>query len=207
MLLPWVMMLTFLLLFFVLYLSQGSLLYYSAAIMTERAAFGWSNSAKDVRTGEYPPDAYDGLYWRLTDDSLVQGLFGLVGGEGGVEVRVEPGMPAGEGTAPEDKLRKTAFETAAVHRLGTGTLSYRNIGIKREIGTDMASLWIAEPLQWLRESGPAEAGVSALIVEPAEFVRSFDLIRYYAAKMKSAPQGRDSYRAEAKEALDKRRRS
>jgi len=207
MLLPWVLMVTFLVLFFALYISQGTLLYYSSSIMAERAAFVWSNSAKDIRTGEYPQGSYDGLYWRLTDDRLVQGLFGLVAGDEGVRVEVGPGMEAGRtGSSPADKLRRAAAETGAVHRVGTGTIGYRNIGIKREVEAEMESVWIAEPLQWLRGGGPAEAGISALIVEPAEFVRTFDLIRYYEAKIRQAPEGRQRYQAQAGEALSNRKR-
>ncbi|XID93068.1 TadE family protein [Paenibacillaceae bacterium WGS1546] len=205
MVMPWVLMLTFMMLLFALYLSQGSILYYSSSIMTERAAFAWSNSAKNIRTGAYPPGQYDGLYWRLTDDGLVQSLFGLAGGDGDIRVDVYPGMPAREGSSAADKLGRAGDSTAAGHRLGTGSLSYRNTGIKREIFADMDSAWLPEPLVRFRGGGAARAGVSALIVEPAEFLRAFDLVRYYGAKMKLAPEGEESYRRQAGEILNKRR--
>jgi len=205
MLLPWVMMLTFMTLLFALYVSQGALLYYSSSVMTERAAFGWANSSSSVRTGAYPPDRYDGLYWRLTDDGLLQSLFGLATGESGALVEVYPGMTDGAGDSPSDKLRRAAYATTASHRVGLGTLSFRNIGIKREIDAELVSTWLPSPLVRFRGGSPAESSVSALVVEPAEFLRTFDLIRYYAAKMQQAPEGKDKYRAQAGEVLSKRK--
>ncbi|TVX98221.1 pilus assembly protein [Cohnella terricola] len=205
MLLPWVLMMTFLLLFFALYIAQGTLLYYSSSIMTERAAFNWSNSFKKVSTGAYPQGQYDGLYWRLTDDRLVQGLFGLATGGGETSVEVYPDMQGSEGSSAASKLVRVASATAGSHRVGSGEISYRNIGIKREIRAGLASVWLAEPLVRLRGGGAAEAEVSALVVEPAEFLRTFDLIRYYAAKMSRYSEGAEKYRAEAADVLSKRK--
>ncbi|WP_391571582.1 pilus assembly protein [Cohnella sp.] len=205
MLLPWVMMLTFMLILFALYISQGALLYYSSSIMTERAAFNWSNSSADTRTGGYPEGQVDGLYWRLTDDALLQSLFGLASGEAGTQVEVYPGMAGGEGAAAAEKLKRAAYETSAKHHVGSGQLSYRNIGIKREIHAELISSWLSVPLVRFKGGGPAEAKVSALVVEPAEFVRSFDLVRYYAAKLRNAPEGEEKYRSQAEEVLGKRK--
>ncbi|WP_239614771.1 hypothetical protein [Cohnella mopanensis] len=203
---PWVLMMTFLLLLFSLFISQGALLYYSSSIMAERAAFTWSNSAKNSITGAYPEGQYDGLYWRLTDDNLVQGLFGLVSGNEGTEVDVYPGMSGGEGYAAVDKLRRAGYDSASSSLVGTGDMSYRNVGIKREIGVRLTSDWVAQPLIWLRGGGAAQTDVTALVVEPTEFLRTFDLIRYYAAKMKNSSEGASAYRDKAGEVLNKRKK-
>ncbi|PRX71522.1 hypothetical protein B0G52_10815 [Cohnella sp. SGD-V74] len=205
MLLPWVMMLTFMLLLFALYISQGALVYYSSSVMTERAAFGWSNSSSDSLTGGYPAGEYDGLYWRLTDDALVQSLFGLASGEAGIRVEVYPGMAPGEGGSAADKLKSAAYAASAKHRVGSGELGYRNFGIKREIDAELVSSWFSVPLARFKGGGAADAKVSALVVEPAEFVRSFDLVRYYAAKLRNAPEGKEKYRSQAGEVLNKRK--
>ncbi|MFC4601020.1 hypothetical protein [Cohnella hongkongensis] len=207
MLLPWVVMLTFLLLLFSLYMSQGALLYYSSAVMAERAAYSWANSSADIRTGGYPAGQHDGLYWRLSDDALVQGLFGMASDEAGASVEVYAGMSEGEGSGAAAKLRKAAYATSAKHNAGAGELSYYNIGVKRRIDAELRSRWLAVPLVRFRGGGPAEAHVSALVVEPAEFVRAFDLIRYYAAKLQNAPEGEANYRSQAGEVLNKRKTS
>jgi hypothetical protein len=199
-------MLTFLLLFFSLFISQGALLYYSSSIMAERAAYGWANSAKDAQTGAYPQGKYDGLYWRLADDGLVQGLFGLVAGDNAARVEIHAGMTGGEGGDEAiEKLRRAGYETASSHNVGTGEMRYRNIGIKREIEVDLTSVWLARPLIRLRGGGAAKTEVTALVVEPPEFLRSFDLLRYYASKMKNSPQGASAYREQAGGVLRKRK--
>ncbi len=202
---PWVLMITFLLLLFALFVSQGALLYYSSSIMAERTAFSWSNSTKDARTGAYPPGQYDGIYWRLTDDALVQGLFGLVADKGAAaSVIVDSELASGQGQSAEDKLKRLGYETASVHRMGAGEMNYSNAGIKREIEVKLTGSWIAEPLSWMRGDGEAEAETTALIVEPAEFIRSFDLVRYYASRIKGAGAGGDAYRDKAGGVLRKR---
>jgi hypothetical protein len=197
MIFPWVLMITFLLLLFSLFISQGATLYYSASITAERAAFVWSNSAKDQRTGAYPQGQYDGLYWRLFDDGLVEGLFGLVSDHPVTSIEISPGMEGSLGSSSADKLRRTSRQTAASHRLGTGVIRYRNMGIKSEIEVDMNGLWLAEPLSLLRGEGAATAKTSALVVEPTEFLRSFDLVRIYASKMRTAPEGAAGWREKA----------
>jgi hypothetical protein len=204
MIFPWVLMMTFLVLMFSLFVSQGATLYYSTSITAERAAFAWSNSEKDPLTGAYPQGQYDGLYWRLFDDSLVDGIFGLASEHPVTSIEISPGMEGGKGSTAADKLRKSSFQTAASHRLGTGTISYHNIGVMRDIKVNMTGLWQAKPLAWLRGEGAATAEASALVVEPTEFLRSFDLVRYYASKMKEAPEGTASWRDKAGAVLRKR---
>jgi hypothetical protein len=201
---PWVLMITFLLLLFSLFISQGALLYYSSSITAERSAFSWSNSAKDVRTGAYPQDQYDGLYWRLLEDNLVEGLFGLVTERKGISIEINPGMTGSEGSSATDKLRKIGSQMALTHKDLTGVMSYRNIGVKQEIGVNLTSGWLPKPLIWLRGENTAEAQVSAVVVEPTEFIRSFDLVRYYTSKMKTAPEGANTYRDKAAVVLRKR---
>ncbi len=200
---PWVLMITFLVLLFSLFVSQGALLYYSTSITAERTAFNWSNSAKDARTGAYPPGQYDGLYWRLTDDSLVAGLFGLMSEHQSVSIEITPDMAGSAGSSATDKLRIMGAESVSAHRVGYGHMNYRNIGVKREVEVSLTSTWLANPLIWLRGDDAAAASTSALVVEPAEFLRSFDLVRYYASKMKEAPEGGTAYRGKAGAALRK----
>jgi hypothetical protein len=88
--------------------------------------------------------------------------------------------------------------------MGTGEIDYRNAGIKRQIEVRLTGNWIAEPLSWIRGDGETEAEVTALIVEPAEFIRSFDLVRYYASRIKEAGAGGDAYRDKAGGVLQKR---
>ncbi|WP_373230180.1 hypothetical protein [Cohnella sp.] len=206
MILPWIVIITFLLLLFSLLVTQGAILYYSSSITAERAAFNWSNSAKETQTGAYPEGQYDGLYWRLLDDSLVKGLFGLVSEEEGAEVKIElySGMQKGKGSGVADKLRKLGFQLISSQEDLNGAMSYSNIGVKRQIGVNLSAGWLPEPLIWLRGEDASVAQATALVVEPTEFIRSFDLARYYASKMKSAPEGSTAFREKAAVILRKR---
>lgn len=202
--LPWVVMITFLLLLFSLFVSQGALLYYSSSISAERAAFSWSNSSKETQTGAYPEGQYDELYWRLLDDSLLKGLFGFVSENEGVEVEIYSGMHEGTGSAAVDKLNKIGIQMTSSEAGLTGVLNYNNIGIQRKVGVSLTSRWLPEPLVWLRGEAAKGIHTTSLVVEPTEFIRSFDLVRYYAAKMRSAPEGSTIFREKAAGVLQKR---
>jgi hypothetical protein len=201
MIVPWILMITFALLIFTLFIAQGSLLYYSSAITAERAAFNWSNSAKDSITGGYPPNEYDGLYWRVLNDALLDGLFGLGAENEGVQVEIKGDRDASQGASALDKLRKAA---ALMPESSSGVVQFRNLGLKQQVGVRASNGWLPRPLAWLRGDEAASSSVSALVVEPAEFVRSFDLARYYEAKMKKAPGGAAAYRDQAASVLKNR---
>lgn len=198
MVLPWIMMLTFVAMLFALFVSQSSVLYYNASVAAERSAFGWSNSAKETRTGAYPDGRYDGLYWRLKDDALLQGFLGLAAGDGAVEVPLGSGGAGAQGASASAKLARIG-ET--VSGSVTGEASYRNIGIKRTVTVRAESSWLPGALADFGVREHAAADVSALVVEPTEFIRTFDLVRYYAEKMRQSPQGETAYRNKAAEVI------
>lgn len=184
--LPLAMILTFLTLFFALFVSQSSVLYYGASITAERAAFGWSNSAKDAKTGAYPEGRYDGLYWRLTNDALLQGWLGLATGDGDVRVPLASAGEAANGASAKDKLAKWG---ATMPAAATGSIAYRNVGVMSDVTVEASAAWLPEALVRFRGQERASAKTSALVVEPTELIRTFDLIRYYSAKMKTGSEG------------------
>jgi hypothetical protein len=201
---PWVFILTFLLILFSVVLTRHVLTYYSASEAVERAAFTWSNSAKDLRTGVYPKGRYDGLYWRLSDDYLLAGLFGWNADQRVVRIPIAPGPPSSDGFSAEDKLRRTGHSISVQMK---GTLGYRNSLWKREISIETADSQVPQALRTFRRTvgRNPEADVSAVIVEPAEIIRSFDLVRYYKAKMNGKGEGAAGYRAKAAAVLDGKR--
>ncbi len=95
-LLPIVMFITMLLLFFCLYSYQQSMLLQVASASTERAAYNWDNSHKEV-SGSFVTGEFDSLYWRIGEDALLSSLFGGVGGNGPSDHsvhRYSPSLPA-----------------------------------------------------------------------------------------------------------------
>jgi hypothetical protein len=197
---PWVLIITFLLILFSIVLTQHVLQYYSATVTGERSAFDWSNSAKEVRTGAYPSGRYDGLYWRIQDDSLLAGLFGWTINQDGVKVPISLESAGNGGSSAEDKLRKAAGTLP--EGIG-GEIGYRNQLWKREISVVATGGQIPVPLRRIRggEGRAGSANVMAVVVEPAEMIRTFDLIRYYRAKINQKGDGAASYRAKAADIL------
>lgn len=198
---PWVLLTTFLLLLFSVWIMNRATVYYTVAAAGERAAFAWSHSSADIRSGAYPEGQYDSLYWRLKDDALLAGLFGW--SEGGVtRVPIGAGEHEGEDALAETKLRKTAEATP----IREGAVSYRNVLWKRELKVETADAAIPDPLlAWGGLGASRPISVSALVTEPAEWIRSFDLVRYYREKMQKKGDEAGDYRSKAGAVLVGRR--
>ncbi|MFC5401505.1 TadE family protein [Cohnella soli] len=200
--LPWVFLMIALTILFALYVFHRSVVYYGMTVTAERSAYSWSNSAKDTKSGAFEEGKYDGLYWRLTDDALVKGLFGLASGNETVEVDIAEhadGEDTNSGSGAKDKLSKRASDSRLL--MDSGEMGYRNVGLKREIRVWKLEEALPGPLKWLRRNEGKKVNVSALVVEPTEFLRTFELIRYYAAKMKDSPEGEADYKEKAGKTL------
>ena len=197
---PVLLMVTFLILFFSLYIAQGAIVYYEASTASERAAFAWSNSNKDPRTGAYPEGQYEGLYWRLTEDRLISGLFGgttTAEDEEGVSIENEASTEAGGGLT-ERKLSAAANSLKASI---PGEWGYRNTAVFREIAGEASSSAVPEALRRIWPAAAIRSVPTSVVVEPAEFIRTVDLIRYYAQKFRGAEEGEEAYRSKAQAVL------
>ncbi|MNQ93917.1 hypothetical protein D3C85_1094060 [compost metagenome] len=178
---PIVLMCTMLLLFLSLYLYQTSILQQTAAVAAERAANTWDNSYRDARTGAVEADKHDGLYWRLTDDSMVQALFGWAGAEQTSSLSL-PSGGTGDSLAVT-KLRHTGQEVPSHIN---GTMEYSRNLLFRKVTVSLDRLIHLAPLERAMGSDLKQLGQStSFAVEPTEWVRTVDLGRYYAAKFKS----------------------
>ena len=208
--LPGVMIVTFALILLALTIADRTAHYYTVAITGERAAFAWPHAAAAIRTGGYPPGAYDGLYWRLKDDAMVAGLLGWALDENsGPEIRF-----GGNGSAEEagglgdslaaGKLRKSVSGVPAGTR---GIIAYRNRIWLREVEIAADGAAAPDPLRrlWPLLSPVASASVTAAVVEPAEWMRTFELVRYYRARMQQRGQEGEDYRSQAAAVLERKR--
>ncbi|WP_336759556.1 TadE/TadG family type IV pilus assembly protein [Paenibacillus sp. USHLN196] len=176
---PVVLFILVLLLFFTMYMYQKTFLNQHAYAASERAAYSWDNSYKQAMTGEFVAGEHDNLYWRLTDDRMLGALFGWVGADSQVSVSV----PAGEGgSLSEQKLAQAMQHMPSAMK---GTIEYQNSLIQRKITTKLDQV-ISLPLpSFLFDSGNrVQTQGSSAVVEPVEFIRTVDLVRYYAAKFK-----------------------
>ncbi|WP_433751735.1 TadE/TadG family type IV pilus assembly protein [Paenibacillus amylolyticus] len=189
---PVVLFILVLLLFFTMYMYQKTFLNQHAYAASERAAYSWDNSHKQTMTGEFVAGEHDNLYWRLTDDRMLGALFGWAGADNQVSIPV----PAGEGgSLSEQKLAQAVQHMPSAMK---GTVEYQNSLIQRKVTTKLEQV-ISLPLpSFLFDSGNRvlTQGSSA-VVEPVEFIRTVDLVRYYAAKFKGKGGEAASTAAEA----------
>lgn len=189
---PVVLFILVILLFFSMFMYQKTFLNQHAYAASERAAYSWDNSHKQAMTGEFATGEYDNLYWRLTDDQLLGALFGWAGADNQVTVSV----PAGEGgSLSETKLSQAVqgMPTAM-----TGTIEYQNTLIQRKVTTKLEQMLSLPLPSILFDSGNSVfTTASSAVVEPVEFIRTVDLIRYYGAKFKGKDGTGASNAAEA----------
>lgn len=180
--LPIVLLVTALLLFLCLYIYQRSFLVQASSAASERTAFIWDNSHKDAVNGAVEKGLYDHLYWRLTDDQLISSLFGL-GNEGSVGAIAIPGGNQGSGL-PEVKMSKGA---AAIPEGMQGEITYDNKVLLRKVNTELSWPVTISPLDKVMSGGTnLQVSSQSVVVDPAEFIRTLELMRYYGSKFKGA---------------------
>ncbi|OKP97445.1 TadE/TadG family type IV pilus assembly protein [Paenibacillus sp. P46E] len=178
-LLPIIMCITMLLLFFCLYSYQKSMLLQIASAATERAAYNWDNSHKETK-GSYNIGEYDSLYWRIGDDDLLSSLFGIGAPDGGAVITLPA---AGDGgTLPVVKLTHAASMVPANM---PGEMNYAYSLTGRKVSAELKRVLNLPVLdEILSDKAVPVVQARSVIAEPVEFIRTVDLMRYYGAKFK-----------------------
>lgn len=180
------------LLFFCLYLYQRAVLGQVALVAAERSAYVWDNSFRDPRSGAVAGDQRDSLYWRLTDDGILNTIFGFSRQAETAEISI-----------PAEAGRSDSLATHKLNRTGealppgmNGRMAYDNNILLRKVKVSLKRLVPLAPLERvigdLAQAGQAES----YIVDPVEWIRTVDLARYYGAKFK----GEGGERMDQKEA-------
>ncbi|WP_328802930.1 TadE family protein [Saccharibacillus alkalitolerans] len=175
---PIVFICVILILMLCLYLYQSAMLVQASAITSERAAYSWNNRHKEARTGSFDKGQTEDLYWRLTEDQLLTALFSGIGGGAAEEtIRVPGGGGESLGSA---KMAKAAEELPAGM---DGTMTSRR-GLLHPITTVLHTPLNLAPIR--RVAGDEMGGSQySTVVEPVEFIRNIELVRYYAGKFKA----------------------
>lgn len=196
--LPVVLMVTVLLLFLCLYIYQQSMLVQASAAASERTAYSWDNSHKIAASGSVEQGRHDALYWRLTDDNVVGTLFGLAGGDSTRSITLPQGEAEG-GELPERKMSKGGM---AVPSSMAGEMRYTNQLLIRKVTTSLNEQVSLTPIsRMLDDGGRIEVNSQSIVVDPVEFIRTVDLMRYYGSKFQGGRNGTD--KAAAGEVLQK----
>ncbi|WP_261300960.1 TadE family protein [Paenibacillus andongensis] len=181
---PLILLCTVTLLFVGMYAYQNVFVQQLARTTAERLAFTWTNSHKDLVTGNFNPSDTDGLYWRLTRDNVTD-LFGMLSGGGTTEVNIPSSRSSGH---VESKLVKPS---ALLPQGVTGTAKYANYLFDHQIEVKLKKSFLM-PVQfkrWLDSEQTTGRAVSH-VVESVELIRLTDITRTYfkAIKGRISPQ-------------------
>lgn len=175
---PIVILCVIVILMLCLYLYQSAVLVHASAITSERAAYSWNNRHKDPRTGSFGADRTEELYWRLTEDRLLASLFGGLGGGSGEESIRVPG-----GAGPSLGAVKMAKAAERLPKGMDGTMTSRR-GLLHRIVTVLYTPLRLAPIRAI--AGDRMGGSQySTVVEPVEFIRNIELVRYYAGKFRA----------------------
>ncbi|HUC91583.1 MAG TPA: pilus assembly protein [Paenibacillus sp.] len=201
---PLVFISVLLLMLMSLLVYERVVLYYSASAAAERAAFRWDNSSRDPVTGMAPEGRYDGLYWRLGDDDMPEGIFGSFAGDrsgGYLALPVPQADAAAVDSLPVRKMKPSAGRIAFTYR---GEMAYERKPLLRRVAVSLSSSVVIGQIVRLTGRSESRVKASAVIVDPVEFIRNVDLARYYAAKFGSGRAGAGK-RAKAAAILNERK--
>jgi len=204
MLFPFIFMIIIGLLFFCLYTYQKVVLVYIGSVSVERTAYNWDNSSKEAATGAFQYGQFDGLYWRLTDDQTLDVLFGLTGQAQGTSYELH----RSGSEVSSLPTRKMAGASVAVPAAIRGTMQYQNQGWRRSVTVDVLNPLRFKPLEWMMgRQVSLQTQVSSSVVDPVEFIRTVELVRYYGAKFKNVGSGGGSpvTQEQAREVLEQQR--
>ncbi|WP_223879846.1 TadE/TadG family type IV pilus assembly protein [Paenibacillus spiritus] len=182
-LLPILLAMVMLLLFFALYSYQKTMLVQVSSAAAERAAYTWDNSRK-AEDGSFAAGETDSLYWRIKDDRLLAELTGAVRGGASEEATVQlPGSDAStedKASLPVAKLLHTA---ARIPSELSGALNYRYALRGRRVTVQLKRVLNLPVIDSMLNDKAQPAAVSrSLVAEPVEFIRTVELMRYLGSK-------------------------
>jgi len=162
-------------------------LYYASSVTADRAAFHWDNSYRHPVSGIVRPGERDGLYWRLSDDRMLEAVFGWAGGgASGTDLSVHiPDTASSDGPLAGRKMKAAAAWLPSYY---SGHVTYSRNPLLRTVTARF------------KTTGGGTREAASTIVEPAEFIRTTDLFRYYRGKFGSGA-GAAGKRKEAADTL------
>ncbi|WP_179031864.1 TadE/TadG family type IV pilus assembly protein [Paenibacillus kribbensis] len=181
---PVLLLIIFVMLFFCLYIYQKSILVQVASTASERAAYSWDNSFRDPRTGAFTQGQRDSLYWRLKDDVMLGALFGWAGANHLESVQVPNGSEAG--SLPAQKLSNAESRMPAGMQ---GQMAYENSLVHRKVTTELNKIVKVPLLNQFLDQTDLQGKMSSGVVEPVEWIRMVELVRYYGAKFMGRGSG------------------
>lgn len=174
---PTLLLIIFVMLFFCLYIYQKSILIQVASTASERAAYSWDNSFRDPHTGAFTQGQRDSLYWRLKDDVMLDFLFSWAGNSHSESVQVP--TDSDTGSLPAQKLSHAENEMPTGLQ---GHMTYENSFVHRKVTTELNKIVKVPLLNQFLDQTDLQGKMSSGVVEPVEWIRIVEMMRYYGAK-------------------------
>ncbi|MBD8500011.1 TadE family protein [Paenibacillus arenosi] len=176
---PIILLCTLIMLFLGIMIYLKAITAHGAVLSSERAGVIWSNSNKHPLTGAFPQHTYDKLYWRALDDKLIDRVFQ----GGGADSAFSIALPntGSSGSLAEKKLGLSAEHIPNAYK---GSMEYGNSLVERTVTT-----YLQEPVKdnvLERLSGKSievDGTAVTAVVEPAEFIRTVQFVRYMQVKL------------------------
>ncbi|WP_336774643.1 TadE/TadG family type IV pilus assembly protein [Paenibacillus sp. MMO-58] len=183
---PVIFLLILMFLLFSMYIYQKAVLYYSASETAERASFSWDNSHRNARNGMLTTGQYDGLYWRVSGDHMLGSLFGITADQTDVTLELQGSRDIDKLELAGTKLHQaSAWLTGDAELPFQGNIAYSNSLLKREVSVKLMQPVSLAPLELTLGLSEPKTVASASIVDPVQFIRDVDTVRYYTAKFSS----------------------
>ncbi|MBH5317471.1 hypothetical protein I6N90_06535 [Paenibacillus sp. GSMTC-2017] len=202
---PMLLGLVLLFILFGMYLYQNVIVLYSSNVTAERAAFGWDNSHREPKSGMLLKSEYDGLYRRMGSDGMLASLFGMTGSTEETSLKLPNSSEGGQANDSQSLTNKKMMQAASwmsvLDGAYSGQMVYTGSGLKRfvEVRMEKPIDLLTWEKSWMKED-PAATSMGH-IVDPVEFIRSVDLVRYYTAKFINSPVGKTTAKDRANQAL------
>ncbi|XEC93844.1 TadE/TadG family type IV pilus assembly protein [Paenibacillus tarimensis] len=198
---PMIFILTLAMLLMSLYVYQKVILYHISSAAADRTAFNWGNSHRSADTGQAPDGSYDGLYWRVSDDDMLESFFGVGKSEERAVIRMPNAGTRDEGRSlPE---RKLSAASAWIPVSYAGEIAYEQGALVRKISVKLRHAISLSPLEALIGRSEPNSRAQSAVVDPPEFIRNVELVRYYSGKFGGSDGA--SSRREAAEILRNKR--
>ncbi|RXZ84748.1 pilus assembly protein [Paenibacillaceae bacterium] len=191
---------TLAMIFMAMYVYQQVTLYHIASTTAERTAFAWDNSYRDGTSGQASPGKYDGLYWRMKDDEMLESLFGIIADQSPTVLSI-PSVANGEqgGLTTRKMLTFSPWIPSAYQ----GDMTFKRTALQRAVHVGLHNPIVILPIErFIYRSEPAGRAYAG-VVDPVEFIRNVDLARYYLGKIGNKPEAADS-RKKASSILSRR---
>lgn len=167
-----------------LYIYQQNSNYYIASIASERTAYTWDNSHKNINSGGFSVVSQDGLYWRVFQDHS-SGLFSILapgnGSTTSVELHHGNANTNNNFSLPQKKLLKASEILPPLDKVSliySRSLLERTVTIRLE--DSLRNPQLLSP--WLAVNG-YNTEASSRIVDPVEWIRLVDFVQKYVAAL------------------------